>query len=113
MSGGGLMRVFRVLPVGSGADMEDLGLQAHGFVRLCPGKGPAGLVPLREAAALAFAQDSQLRDFAPGGLALSHSSTRTACLHCLLLYFKMTRLCTQRSLIQNQAPEGTQTGYAV
>ena len=68
MSGGGLMRVFRVLPVGSGADVEDLGLQAHGFARLRPGQGPAGLVPLREAAALAFAQDSQLRDFAPGGL---------------------------------------------
>ena len=68
MSGGGLMRVFRVLPVGSGADVEDLGLQAHGFARLRPGQAPAGLVPLREAAALAFAQDSQLRDFAPGGL---------------------------------------------
>ena len=98
MSGGGLMRVFRVLPVGSGADVEDLGLQAHGFARLRPGQGPAGLVPLREAAALAFAQDSQLRDFVPGGLwtCLSHPSTRSACLHFLLLYSKMACLCAHK-----------------
>ncbi|KAK9824814.1 hypothetical protein WJX81_000970 [Elliptochloris bilobata] len=58
------MRVFQVLPVGSGRDVEELGLQAHSFVRHYPGQGPAGLVPLREAAALAIAQDSQLREYA-------------------------------------------------
>ena len=65
------MRVFYVLPVGSGADVEDMGMQPHSFARLRPGQGPMGLVPLREAAALAFTQDSQLRDFAPGVCAVS------------------------------------------
>lgn len=61
-----MMRVFRVLLVGSNRDCVEVGPQPHRFVRRPPGKDPTSLVPLREAALLAFAQDSQLREYVPG-----------------------------------------------
>lgn len=61
-----MMRMYQALPVGSSRDVTESGLQPVDVVRYNRGEGPVRLVPLREAAALACAQDSQLRDYAAG-----------------------------------------------
>ncbi len=61
-----MMRMFQVLPVGSGNDVREVGLQPVDLVPYGRGEGPMRLVPLREVAAAACAQDSQLHDLAAG-----------------------------------------------
>jgi hypothetical protein len=61
-----MMRMFQVLPVGSGSDVREVGLQPVDLVPYGRGEGPMRLVPLREVAAAACAQDSQLHDLAAG-----------------------------------------------
>jgi hypothetical protein len=61
-----MMRMFQVLPVGSSSDVREVASQPVDLVSYGRGEGPMRLVPLREVAAAACAQDSQLHDLAAG-----------------------------------------------